>query len=142
MDNNIDKLLNKLLENKKTEHPSADFTLKVMNKIYAIEEVKALDKKSVFDKNILFLCGMILIVFVAAALYFNPLFISDLISESINFNAVKNLFSELKNSILNFINLFHFIWKSSLTIITIFSLISLFLLDKILNKTFKISLVL
>ena len=142
MDNNIDNLLNNLFEHQELEHPSDNFTSKVMDKIYAQEELKTLYTKSVFDRRIIILCSIILTVFIVAMFYFNFNFINNLIPKSIDFKPVSNLFLEIKTSIIEFVNLFHFIWQSSLTLIIIFSVLSLYLLDKLINKTLHISFIL
>lgn len=125
--------LKDLIDDSYIENPSIDFTANVMGKIQKLSEVQTLkwyQKENV--KSVLSFAAIIIASIGIIIYYF-----SNMVAEPISIEPTQKAFVFLNTLFAGFIPLIQSIHISSITLIIIFSTLSLFLLDKILRKAFS-----
>jgi hypothetical protein len=128
-----DDFLKNLLKSGEAEKPRLDFTARVMQDIQQLEAEKARNPLFSWVNILMALGGLIVLVFVYFAV--SP-FLGDL--QFLNINITPERYGQYMNTILNsfqgFLSLIEFLRESTITLIVLFVIPSLYLLDLLLKR--------
>ncbi len=129
----VDNFIKDLILKSDIEHPSDDFTKKIMDKIYLELQNKPVnDYRTVFNKKLwVFVSASFIIMALVFLVFYNWSFINTKL-EIINIFQFKQLFINTKVIFFNIINIFNTLLHSPL----ITSIITSFLFFGVLDKMF------
>lgn len=129
-----DDFLKNLLKSGEAGKPRLDFTARVMQDIQQLEAEKARNPLFSWVNILMVLGGLIVLVVVYFAV--SP-FLGDL--QFLNINITPERYGQYMNTILNsfqgFLSLIEFLRESTITLIVLFVIPSLYLLDLLLKRT-------
>jgi hypothetical protein len=125
--------LRDLIDDTFIEKPSKNFTANVMNDIHKLSEVQSIKWYQGENFKSIISFTAIIVVSIGIIIYY----FSNMVSEPISLEPTPNVLAFFKTIFAGFIPLFESIQISSITLIIIFSTLSLYLLDKLLRKAFS-----
>lgn len=126
-------LLKDLIDDSYIEKPSSRFTANVMKNIQALSEVQTIK----WYKGENFKSALSFAAIIAVSLGIIIYYFSSMVTDPISIEANQKAIAFFNTLFSGFIPLIQSIQVSSITLIIIFSTLSLFLLDKILRKAFS-----
>ncbi len=127
-----DKVLSDLMSKTKLEKPSTDFTDKIMSKVKSEKVLNPEFNKPLLNTTMWFIIGFAMIIGISSIFFLDFSFVTNLFSQ---INTEKfEVITFMTNIKSYFNNIFQGIQVSSISIMLIISVVSLFFLDRIINK--------